>query len=62
MFASRHVVEENHLRVLVAPFNLFARGIIAWIVVVRVHTNDFAVALIPEQQTLVGISVGPKVW
>lgn len=61
MFAARHVVEENHLRVLVAPFNLFARSVIAWVVVVRVHTNDFAVTLVPEQQALVGVSIGPKV-
>lgn len=53
MFAARHVVEENHLRVLVAPFNLLASGVVAWVVVIRVHADYLSVALVPEKQALV---------
>lgn len=53
MFAAGHVVKENHLRVLGAPFDLLARGVIAWVVIIRVHTDNLAIALVPEQQALV---------
>ena len=61
MFAAGHVVKENHLRVLGAPFDLLSCGVIAWVVIIRVHTDNLAIALVPEQQALVRVSVGSEV-
>lgn len=61
MLAARHVVEENDLRVLGAPFNLLACGIVAWAVVIRINADNLAITLVPEQQALVRIGIGSEV-
>lgn len=55
------MVEEDHLSILLAALDLLARGVVAWVFVVWVHADDLAVALVPEQQSLVRVGVGSEV-
>jgi hypothetical protein len=55
------MVEEHDLRVLFA-LNLDSSRVITGLVHFGVHADDLAIPLIPEQQALVAIRVGPEVW
>ena len=60
MFAAGHVVEENHLGVLLA-LNFFAICAVSGFFS-RVHVYNFSVSLVTEQKTLIGVRINSKVW
>ena len=61
MLSPSYVVEEHHLRVLVA-LNLHPLGSVAWWILGWVHVDDLPVSFVSEQQALVGVGVHPEVW
>lgn len=59
VFAASHVVEEDHLGVLLA-LNFFAICAVSGFFS-RVHVYDFSVSLVTEQKTLIGVRINSKV-
>ena len=60
ILSSCHVVEEDHLCVVVA-FDLHSFGSVAGWIHVRVDVDNFSVPLVPEKESLVVVSVHSEI-